>query len=204
MAVLLALGAFGCGRTITEEPPTAPLPTTSGPLTPVNPIPAAPAPQPTPRPNPTPTPPDEGPPPPSNPPPSGSCGSPTPPPIGRMQVGIHIVGAGRLILDSTPLVGPDRTYCQQIGFTDGRQFCPARPEGHPERFACESGLIGRARDTGRIGPTWTANGAPCLSSGGNPPYCNNHPDNQFLVFAYGSGTFTACAQSGVCGSVVVQ
>jgi len=121
-----------------------------------------------------------------------------------MQVGILIVGAGRLILDSTPLVGPNRDYCQQIGFTDGRQFCPVRPEGHPERFACEAAIIGQARDTGRTGPTWSANGAGCLSGAGNPPYCNNHPDNQFLVFAVGSGTFQACGQSGVCGAVVVQ
>jgi hypothetical protein len=119
-------------------------------------------------------------------------------------VGVLIVGAGRLILDSTPLVGPNADYCRQIGFTDGRQFCPVRPEGHPERFACEAGIVGQARDTGRIGPTWSANGAGCVSGAGNLPYCNNHPDNQFLVFAVGAGTFQACAQSGVCGAVVIQ
>ncbi len=101
-------------------------------------------------------------------------------------------------------MGPNAEYCRQIGFTDGRQFCPVRPEGHPERFACEAGIIGQARDTGRIGPTWTANGSGCVQGAGNLPYCNNHPDNQFLVFAVGSGTFQACAQSGVCGAVVIQ
>jgi hypothetical protein len=117
-----------------------------------------------------------------------------------MAVGLLIVGNGRLILDSTPLVGPDAAYCREIGFTDGRQFCPVRPEGNPDRFACEAQLIGRARDTGRIGPTWSANGAACLSGGGTEPYCNNHPENQYLVFAVGSGTFTACASNGVCGA----
>ena len=175
IAGLLLLATLGCGRTITEEPPTTPAPT-GGTLTPVNPIPAAPAPQPTPRPSATPTPADD--PPPSGSPTSGSCGPPAPPPLGRIQVGILIVGAGRLILDSTPLVGPNADYCRQIGFTDGRQFCPVRPEGNPERAACEAGIIGRARDTGRVGPTWRANGAGCLSGAGNLPYCNNHHDNQ--------------------------
>jgi len=200
LSLLVAVIALGCGRTITEDPRN-PTGSSGGTLTPVNPIPAAPAPQPTPTPVPTPTP--------DFPPPagggggdSGSCGPPTPPPLARIQVGVLIYGAGRLVLDSTPLVGPNRDYCQQIGFTDGRQFCPARPEGNPERGACEAGLVGRASDTGRIGPTWLANGAPCGSSS-NPPFCQNHPDNQYLVFAYGSGTFKACAQNGICGEVVI-
>jgi hypothetical protein len=209
--LLLGLGGLaGCAKTTTEDPPdeSGP-PTGSGPLTPVNPIPAAPAPQPTVRPpaQATPTPPpgggDDPPPGGGDPPPGGGdpgeCGEPTPPPLGRMAVGLLIVGNGRLILDSTPLVGPDAEYCKQIGFTDGRQFCPVRPEGNPERFACEAMIIGRARDTGRIGPTWSANGAPC-NSGGSEPYCTNHPENQFLVFAVGSGTFQACASNGVCGA----
>ncbi len=201
-AWLLALS--GCGRTVTEEPPVAPGPVSGGPLTPVNPIPAAPAPQPTPRPNPTPTPDDVPPAGGGGPPASGSCGAPSPPPLGRIQVGVLIVGAGRLILDSTPLVGPDAGYCQQIGFTDGRQFCPVRPEGNPERFACEAMIIGTASDTGRIGPTWSANGAACVGGAGNLPYCNNHPDNQFLVYAVGAGTFRACATNGVCGALAIQ
>jgi hypothetical protein len=209
-ACLVAL--VGCSETVTEEPPTAPGPPTGGgPLTPINPIPAAPAPQPTPRvSNPTPTPPGDEEVPPEGGggggggnPPSGSCGPPTPPPLGRIQVGLLIVGAGRLILDSTPLVGPNAAYCREIGFTDGRQFCPVRPEGHPERFACEAGIIGVAQDTGRIGPTWSANGNACIDGNGNLPFCNNHPENQFLVFAVGSGTFRACAQNGVCGAFTV-
>lgn len=200
LAWVVAVIALGCGRTITEEPPTQTIPT-GGTVTPINPIPAAPAPQPTPTPVPTPTP--DGPPPVGGGGTSGTCGPPAPPPLGRMQVGVLLVGAGRLVLDSTPLVGPNADYCRQIGFTDGRQFCPVRPEGNPERGACEAGLVGRAADTGRIGPTWKANGAPCVDGGGSLPYCGNHPENQYLAFAYGSGTFQACAQNGICGAVVI-
>jgi len=200
-ALIVALLALGCGKTITEEPHT-PTSSSGSTLTPVNPIPAAPAPQPTPTPVPTPTP--------DYPPPvgggggggSGSCPPPAPPPLGRIQVGLLIVGSGRLILDSTPLVGPSADYCLQIGYTDGRRYCPVRPEGNPDRATCEAGLMGRASDTGRIGPTWKANGAPC-SDGGGSPSCQNHPDNQYLVYAYGSGTFEACAQNGMCGAYVV-
>jgi hypothetical protein len=97
-------------------------------------------------------------------------------------------------------VGPNAAYCREIGFTDGRQFCPVRPEGHPERFACEAGIIGTASDTGRVGPTWSANNHACIAGDGNLPYCNNHPGNQFLVYAVGAGTFRACGPGGVCGS----
>jgi len=85
-----------------------------------------------------------------------------------------------------------------IGFTDGRRFCPPRPEGHPERAACDAALVGAAADTGRIGPTWTVNGQPCVFANG----CENHPTNQFLVFAYAAGTYQACA-SGICGALVL-
>jgi hypothetical protein len=202
-AGLLAL--LSCSKTAVEEPPTAPGPPTGGgPLTPINPIPAAPAPQPTVRPSPTPTPESPFPGPGGGGggggTPSGSCSDPQPPPLGRIQVGLLIVGAGRLILDSTPLVGPDAAFCRAIGFTDGRQFCPVRPEGHPDRFACEAGIIGTARDTGRIGPTWSANNHSCTPGDASLPYCNNHPENQFLVYAVGSGTFRACAANGVCGA----
>ena len=62
-----------------------------------------------------------------------ACPSPKPPPLARVDVGLLIVGASRLILDSTPIVGPDPDYCEAIGFTDRRRFCPPRPEGHPDR-----------------------------------------------------------------------
>ncbi|HXB57090.1 MAG TPA: hypothetical protein VN461_20165 [Vicinamibacteria bacterium] len=118
----------------------------------------------------------------------------------RIDVTVHIVGANRLILDSTPLVGPDAAYCQQIGFTDGRRYCPTRPEGHPQHAACDALAVGISPDTGRVGPTWDYNGQPCV---GGP--CENHPDNQFLVMAFKPGTFEACIlRTGVCGAITVN
>ncbi len=132
---------------------------------------------------------------------TGSCGAPVPPPISRINVHVYSSNADRVMLDSTPLVGPDVAYCRLIGYTDGRSFCPVRPDGHPERLACEAAGVGRATDTGRIGPTWSANGAPCNGSGGAGS-CTNHPSNQFQVYTYGPGTFRACSQTGVCGEIV--
>jgi hypothetical protein len=169
-------------------------------------IPPAPAAQPTP----TPTPgavPDESPFPatPGSPAEAGGgvsagCGAPAPPSVTRMNVTVHGRQANRVLLDSTPLVGPDAAYCRQIGFTDGRLFCPVRPEGHAERLACEAARVGRAADTGRVGPSWSANGKRCNGEDGGAS-CLNHPDNQFLAFAYGAGRFRACAASGVCGEI---
>lgn len=171
-------------------------------------IPSAPAAQPTP----TPTPgavPDENPLPatPGSPADVGGgvsagCGAPAPPAVTQMNVTVHGRQADRVLLDSTPLVGPDAAYCRQIGFTDGRLFCPVRPEGHPERVACEAARVGRASDTGRVGPTWSANGKRCNGADGGAS-CLNHPDNQFLAFAYGAGRFRACAASGVCGEITL-
>jgi hypothetical protein len=116
-------------------------------------------------------------------------------------VSVHIKGPAAWTLDATPLVGPDAEYCALIGFTDGRQFCPVRPEGNPERTACETWLVGEALDTGRPGPTWRRNGGLCTgpSSG-----CENHGENQYLLRTFSSGTYTACATSGLCGEVVVN
>ena len=171
-------------------------------------IPSAPAPQPTP----TPTPgavPDEEPLPASPGRPndaggvaSAECGAPAPPALTQVNVKVHGRQADRVLLDSTPLVGPDAAYCLQIGFTDGRLFCPVRPEGHPERVACEAARVGLAADTGRAGPTWSANGKRCDGADGGAS-CLNHPDNQFLAFAYGAGRFRACAASGVCGEITL-
>jgi hypothetical protein len=132
-------------------------------------------------------------------PPVGSgCGRPYPPSVHHFNVEEHIPYADYALLDSTPLVGPDSAYCRLIGYTDGRSFCPVRPEGNPERFACEAMRVGRAADTGRIGPTWTIDGRPCNGSPGDG--CVNAA-NQFQVYAYGTGTFRACTSSGACGQL---
>jgi hypothetical protein len=86
-----------------------------------------------------------------------------------------------------------------------RRCCPVRPEGHPQRVACEEALMGRARDTGRVGPSWTVNGKPCTSPESTViPRCTNHPSNQYLVFVYGPGVYRGCAENGVCGEVQVK
>ena len=131
---------------------------------------------------------------------SGQCGDPLPPPIATMAIKVHGGTADRLLLDSTPLVGPDIAYCKQIGYTDGRAYCPVRPEGSPERVACEALRVGRATDTGRTGPTWTVDGRPCDGSGAVTS-CVNHPQNQFQAYAYGPGAFRACAAGGACGTL---
>jgi hypothetical protein len=192
-------GALAC-HTIREELPTQTT-ATPAPLVPIVPIPASPT-LPTPRPSATAPPPDQEP----LPAPSGgtgggagSCGDPTPGPLSRIEVKVHIVGPSRTILDASPLVGPDDAYCKKIGFTDGRKFCPPRPEGNPERAACDAALIGQASDTHRVGPTWKVDGKPCVFGNG----CENDPDNQFLAFAYVSATYQACGSSGVCGALAV-
>lgn len=199
LAAATAASPLAC-HTIREELPTRPS-ATPAPLIPVAPIPAAP--QPTPRPTPGPP---GAPPPDEEPLPAGgggggggSCSDPLPGPASQVNVKIHIAGASRLVLDATPLVGPDDAYCRQIGFTDGRRFCPTRAEGHPERGACDALVSGTAADTGRPGPTWKVNGGPCVRGNG----CENHPDNQFLAFAYGPATYSACVASGSCGSLDV-
>jgi hypothetical protein len=165
-------------------------------------IPTAPAPQPTPTPTPG-TGQEDGPVP-ATPGAGGgasaSCGEPVPPAVSRFNVKVHAQQSDRVVLDATPLVGPDAQYCRRIGYTDGRSYCPVRPEGHPERQACETARVGRASDTGRPGPTWSANGKRCDGFDGGPS-CLNHPDNQYLAFGYGAGLFRACAATGVCGEI---
>jgi len=200
-----ALVLAGC-HTITEELPTKPteppkaptsgvlkvsipsIPTATPTPKPPTPTPTPPAPTPTPTPQPTP------------PPGTGGCGNPLPPPISRMNTKIHIRGPNRYTLDTTPLVH-DREYCARIGFTDGRIDCPVRTEGAPDRLACEIYAIGYAADTKRPGPTWTRSGKFCTGAATD---CENHEENQFLLYAYGSGLYEACTQDRVCGGVQVD
>jgi len=222
VGVVVAAGVMlaGC-HTITEELPTEPTeaaqPATTGTGTGVltvsipalsaatttpapTPAPAPPAPAPPPEEPPAPAPPPPSAPPPSAPPPAsaGDCGAPLPPPIQKVKVYVHIRGSNKWTLDSTPLVA-GAAYCAEIGYTDGRNRCPVRPEGHPEREACEAYTVGFARDTGRTGPTWTRNGDYCNGSD-----CENHPDNQYLLWARKGGNYMACVESGTCGSLEVS
>jgi hypothetical protein len=126
-------------------------------------------------------------------PPIGSgCGRPYPPPISRFRCKVHLKGEF-YTLDSTPLVGPDAVYCHSVGF-DGQTICPVRPEGTPDRVACEDWRVGKAKDTGRPGPTWTqADGSYCT---GPESGCQNHPDNQYQLWTFRSGSYTVSAENG--------
>jgi len=100
-------------------------------------LPIAPTPTPTPSPTATPNP---------DVPPSGSgCRKPYPPAISRMNVKVHFKQRSFWNLDATPLVGHDVSYCRRIGFTDGRSLCPVRPEGAPDRVACENWRVDAPR-----------------------------------------------------------
>ena len=203
LVVASCLLASGCGS-LPDDTPTRPDPT--------QPVAAVPTPEPsnpagTPvfgtAPKASPTPPTDATPEPSSTPPpaegSGECGSPLPPELSQINVKIHQRGNEAWILDSTPLVGPDTAYCAKIGFTDGRSFCPVRPEGNPERVACELYVTGRATDTGRPGPTWSSpSGGPCT---GRASGCENTADNQYQLRIFQGGVFRACGRNGVCGEV---
>lgn len=199
------LVAWACSLSTPTEPEPAPEPgppTGGTPAPNPNPTPTpilgAPTPKPTPTPDPGPSPTPS--PTPQAPEGSDGCGAPVPPPLSQVNVKVHQRGDARWTLDSTPLVGPDSEYCAKIGFTDGRSVCPVRVEGHPERAACELFVTGRASDTGRPGPTWSLDGSSCAG----PASCENHPDNQYLLFAYRSGLYKACGKNGVCGEVRVD
>jgi len=137
-----------------------------------------------------------------NAPPQGTgCGRPYPPPISRVKLKVHFRGGDFWTLNATPLVGHDAVYCAAIGFTDGRSLCPVRPEGHPERIACEEWAVGEALDTGRVGPTWWLEDELCS---GPESGCQNGPDNQYLLWAYDSGSYKACASNKACGFLNVD
>ena len=180
------LGVFGCGSS----------PAPSSPLTP----PAA---------TPTPTPAASATVDPNVPPAGNGCRKPYPPPVSRMNVKIHFKQRDFWNLDSTPIVGHDAAYCKRIGYTDGRSLCPVRPEGAPDRVACENWRVGQAKDTGKPGPTWTrtdaaGNESYCLKHWNGVNECEHHPANAYQLLAIARGTYKVCTASGVCNSVYVD
>jgi hypothetical protein len=128
-------------------------------------------------------------------PPIGSgCGRPDPPPVSRFNCKVHIKSPEYYTLDSTPIVGHNAEYCRQIGYTDGRTLCPVRPEGAPDREACENWRVGKARDTGRWGPTWRKQDRSFCT--GPESGCANHPSNQYALNTYAPGTYEVSAENG--------
>jgi hypothetical protein len=137
-------------------------------------------------------------------PPGMTC-FPTPPPLYGINVKVQQIAGGRKTLDSRPQVINLNGYCESVGF--GGFFCYTRREDDPQAVACDYMAMGQASDTGRWGPTWTADGKPCSSD--DSTGCRNHPDNQFLVIAKGPGEYAACANPNVpiagnrCGVFIV-
>jgi hypothetical protein len=142
---------------------------------------------------------------PKRPPPDQGCGEPYPPQITHFGVHVEIQALDFWTLDSTPQVD-DVNYCAAIGYIDGRSRCPLRPEGDPERVACEGWRVGIAKDSGRLGPTWTRDGKYCT---GPASGCDNAADNQFQLWVYqGDGsphTYRVCAEgSDACGELLLD
>ena len=131
-------------------------------------------------------------------PPSGSgCGNPLPPAVTRMNAKIHIKGPNLWTLDTTPLVGPDAEYCRKIGFTDGRSLLPGADRGQrPSAWRARRTRSATRRTRDGRGRRGTRNGKLC--TGGDD--CENHPDNQYLLWAYGSGYYEACTKDDSCAA----
>lgn len=129
------------------------------------------------------------------PPTNSGCGKPYPPPVTRFECEVHLHAADYDTLDSTPLVGPDVEYCAAIGYTDGRSFCPVRPDGAPDRFACEIWRVGTADNTGYPGPTWTKVDVGYCT--GPTSGCQVAPGNPFQLWAYTGGPYKVEADNGV-------
>jgi hypothetical protein len=120
--------------------------------------------------------------------PLGMTCDPTPPPILRMHVKVHANDGGRIVLDSKPIVANIDHYCDR--WFGNWKFCDTRPEGDPQRVACDYLVTGKAEDTGRWGPTWFYGNDLCAYF---PASCANHPTEQFMAIAKAKGTFEACA-----------
>ena len=165
---------------------------------------------PTPFPTPTPTPVPTPTPDPNVPPVGSGCGEPYPPMITRFQAKIHQKDVGFWQLDSTPLVGPDINYCHEVGFTDNRSICSVRTEGAPDREACELWRVGKAKDTGKPGPTWTfigKDGKESYCSDAPDAPCQHYPDEEgryFQIKAIKGGLYRVCSEAGACGEVDVD
>lgn len=162
----------------------------------------SPVPIPTPIPTPTPDP---------NVPPVGSgCAQPYPPNITRFAIKVLYKLKDYWIVDSTPLVGPDAAYCAAIGFTDGRSICAIRPEGTPDRSACEVWRAGTSKDTPPLpGPTWTLTTPDGVLHYCTGPAsgCEHFTDGEmgpFSIKAYLGGIYHVCTQAGACADLNVE
>jgi hypothetical protein len=129
---------------------------------------------------------------------------PKPPPLAYLRVKVHDDRGYKKILDARAVVGPDAQFCAAQG--QGGTVCVVRDENDPQAVTCNNLLAGKS-DTGRYGPNWFYNDdKPCrpIGDGGNDPGCRLHETNQFLVYAFGPGKYTACSEDAVCTDFIVE
>src|SRR5262249_44578690 len=132
-AAVLGLLLSSCGA----DPSTRPNP---DPTRPPNP-----APTPTPLPTPTPAPLAAL---------NARCAQPEPGPLYGMKVSVQVDSGFRKLIDSKPVIenterGTSNSYCGKVGFDLNARYCDTRPEGNPQREACDALVVGKAEDTGR-------------------------------------------------------
>jgi hypothetical protein len=182
-SLLAVTGIFsiGCG---------GPSPVTSNPAGPAPPA-ATPTPVPTPSATPAPA--------------ETACGKPSPPPLYSFRVKVHLDLGYKKVVDSRVMVGRDAAYCGELGY--GGDICVVRDENAPDAVTCGNLVAGVASQTGRYGPNWFWNDQPCrpAGEGGDAPGCKQHPTNQFMIFAFGPGTYSACGDGDrVCHGITIE
>lgn len=129
---------------------------------------------------------------------------PAPPPFFDFKLKIHDDRGWKKILDVKALVGPDGAYCASQN--QGGTVCVVRRENDPQAVTCTN-LVSGISDTGRYGPNWFYNDhTVCrpIGVGDNDAGCRLHETNQYLVYAFGPGKYTACHENATCTSIVIK
>jgi len=122
--------------------------------------------------------------------------NPTPPAIYGIRIAVVDAATYRKTLKATPLVANYDGYCGKVGFDPNQMYCTTRTDTDPARAACDAVAVGRAGDTGRMGPIWYWEGKACAQTG-DQQGCENHPTDQFLAYAKGGGEYAACAAPNI-------
>jgi hypothetical protein len=166
--------------------------------------PSQPTPTPTPTPSPTPTPTPNA--------YAQACGEPLPPweDAYGFSIGVLRDGDTIKILNASPLIR-NPSYCAEIGLPG--PYCKTRPEGHPQRAACDHYLSGISL-SGRPGPNWfqviDGQWFNCGGYAGVPDEgstCGLKESDQYLLDVSGPAIYRACGGEGgteTCGGCVLD